>query len=346
MLTRRPVFQKPFQISMMLTAGLFAVPADAERNCQRELTQCNTRCNQEMVELDQKAEARDEALGRETQRYERDVHNCRERWGQARDYWATEYDESLANCTDAACRQRALGTYNINVNMSALGETACVERAYDVYRDRVDEITDRYSHVPTGPNPGYAWNQRCKEECTTQSRECQDDMGDGVGEGDEAGMRLEPCPPGTQPSPLGVCTVRFASQPNSSSFLEPGTCPEGSVPGPDDRCVPKTRMAGVVQSFGEWWLLCPEGTEPSPVDGGCVPRLEGDEVADPELGPECTPGFEPGPVGGCVPIPPTLPTEEGGGFWNAMRVDDPQFALEVTEGLLGARRVGPEVPEL
>lgn len=331
-------------IGPVAALGLLALPAEAVRNCQSELTECRTRCQREATNVQYEANARDEALEQETQRFQQESQQCRELWQRARDYWTQEYGESLASCLDASCRQRALESYNLSYNGASIAEVACQERAYDVHRERMDAIEDRYTGVPTGPNPGYHYGLECKEECSNQSRECQDDTGDGAGEGDEAGMRLEPCPPGTRPTPLGVCMVRFQSQP-ASFPSEPGTCPEGSVPGPDDRCVPKTQIAGVVQSFGEWWLLCPEGTSPSPADGGCVPTLEGadGESAPGDVDRWCPPGMKLGPAGGCEPDVSTAP-DGAGGVWNAMPVEDPELALELTESLLGARRVLPEAP--
>ena len=45
---------------LILTAGLLALPADAARNCQEELTQCRTKCDQEATQIQHDADDRDD----------------------------------------------------------------------------------------------------------------------------------------------------------------------------------------------------------------------------------------------------------------------------------------------
>ncbi|MEM6456634.1 MAG: hypothetical protein AAF772_16205, partial [Acidobacteriota bacterium] len=83
----------------------------------------------------------------------------------------------------------------------------------------------------------------------------------------------------------------------------------GEERGPDDGCRPKMGRLGFVVPAADdgWWVICPEGTRPGPVDG-CVfdPGVVGGgwtEVFYPN-GRDCPDGFTPGPAGDCVPVIP------------------------------------------
>lgn len=322
-------------VPLAFSTCVLAAPGIAEaRNCQFERYQCGQKCIAEGQRVTARAQDRSSEIEAANQSHKHEVEECKKLWQEGRNYWTAEYDRAMQECADAECRKRALHTYNVNFNGAAVGEVNCVEVANSRYSDRMDAIYDRYADIPDVANPGYHHTQDCHEECVEQSRECQADSEDS---GDEAGMRLEPCPPGTEPSPLGICTVRLRSNPRHVP-IDQEDCPPGLVRGPDDRCVPKLRVVGVVKSFGEWWLVCPEGTEPSPVDGACVPDLapEGEWTPDPDA--LCPSGMEPGPEGGCVPTLPPNP-DGAGPFYGSMPVAEPELAIELTRSLLEARRV-------
>ena len=147
----------------------------------------------------------------------------------------------------------------------------------------------------------------CEEKCREQINIClknEEGNGDNSG-GDSSDLRQpgKPCPPGTRPNTLGICVKLFQSFGITSQSND--GCPPGEERGADDRCVPKISVVGAVPTSDGWTVICPEGTKPSPVDGGCVIDLDpttsgGDDDFGPL--PKCPDGSDPGADDGCFPI--------------------------------------------
>ncbi|MGR9072678.1 MAG: hypothetical protein ACU833_06390 [Gammaproteobacteria bacterium] len=116
------------------------------------------------------------------------------------------------------------------------------------------------------------------------------------------GYRLEPCPEGTTPGPLGVCQAFFKPRKEPPPGI--GGCPPGEEPGPTGRCVPQIKI--IVAPIADGYIVpCPKGMKPSPIDGHCVMNDVGStetEGTPGRGGRECPPGTAPDPRGGpCIP---------------------------------------------
>lgn len=229
----------------------------------------------------------------------------------------------------------------------------CKEEADDHYPQCLTNARQEWRHRSGNCNQGY---QECQKACDERH-------GSGSGSGSR---RIEPCPPGTSPNPLGVCTaVLRAPKP-----LPPGQggCPPGTAPGADDACYPTLRLPVIPVRDG-YLVMCPKGTKPSPIDGGCVADDVGPVPMAPEpgMGPMCPPGTVPGPDdGSCVPqrprvnplntlgamglgddpeLPQELLRESVENGLNGLHTEDPERAVSTTAERLGMEWVrDPEAP--
>lgn len=124
--------------------------------------------------------------------------------------------------------------------------------------------------------------------------------------GGQSGSRLlrdTPCPPGTEPNPLGVCQVKLKATGETPDTAPDDGCPPGTVRGATDECVPLFFTAYVAQFREGRFLICPAGSKPGPL-GVCA--LDVEQLGRPEgtAGDEkrsCPPGTKLGPRGECVP---------------------------------------------
>ena len=245
-----------------------------------------------------------------------------------------------------------------------LGWFDCMDVADELHRQRSTEIQEQYKDV-TGMTYQSVAAQHAQDklDCRGAFRICEvgppvpgepAPPADSGGSGG-AGRREEPCPPGTEPSPLGLCTRTLRPDGPLVETLAPGDrCPPGMTPGPDDRCRPMLATIGVrrLDDGDGYWVICPQGTRPSPVDGGCVldERAGAGDPPPSERGWQCPPGTVPGPDAGCVPdLPNGLGLRFEGRFprLNGLRVDNPERALAVTERAVreGFERGWERVPD-
>jgi hypothetical protein len=227
----------------------------------------------------------------------------------------------------------------------------CTGEAHDDYPQCLTNARQEWRHRSGNCQQGY---QECQKAC---------DERHGSSSG---GRRTDPCPPGTSPNPLGVCSaVLRAPKP-----LPPGVggCPPGTAPGADDRCYPTLRIPVIPVRDG-YLVMCPKGTKPSPIDGGCVVDDVGPVPLEPEpgRGPMCPPGTSPGPDdGSCVParprvdplntigamrlaeepdLPPEMLREGVEAGLNGLHTHDPERAVSTTAERLGMEWVrDPEAP--
>ncbi len=178
------------------------------------------------------------------------------------------------------------------------------QSALDAQRNqsKYDEIRNE---TPQSVQDDY---DQCRQDCDEQYKIC---LKNNTGSGDNGGdgspdMRdpSKPCTPGTRPNALGICVKLFQSF-GIPSQTQDG-CPPGEERGHDDRCKPKISVLGAVPTRDGWTVICPAGTKPSPIDGGCVIDVDpttaggGDDSTGPM--PKCPDGSEPGADDGCFPI--------------------------------------------
>ena len=343
--------------SLILTSVAAPATADLDKDvdaCGETYRGCVQTCNRNESTYVNKKGVCDERKEAESTRHKKALADCTGSWNGYRRTIKENHDSQSRACSDAACRERALGGYNLLYNSSWIGQHTCEQAEGAIHEDNLDKIDGDCADYERSPRQV---GRECREECTVDRNDCIQDAKQSNG-ADGAGMRLDPCPPGTDPNPLGQC-VRIFKDSGSGTVGADG-CPPGSVRGPRDNCVPKLRIAAFVPSGGDWYLYCPKGTKPSPIDGGCVVDPGNGGSHDPDVtGRDCPPGTAPGADDRCAPVLPSIdpglgtvtptlrptlvidpslspalePAVDLGGL-RLMKVDDPVRALEVTRRAL------------
>ncbi|NOZ10488.1 MAG: hypothetical protein GXP09_05570 [Gammaproteobacteria bacterium] len=333
-----------------LFAGSFAL-ADEHKSCSLINHECRQTCTQTTQTFNQNKGQRAAEIAAENQRYQNDMQGCRNTGDQGRQNFTQQYKTQLALCTTAACRAKTLNIYNINYNGTTISEMNCVAISNAVHTQRLNAIETKYPDVDYSQS-NYQHDQTCRQDCQENYTQCRKERkqgSDSGGTGSSAGYQTKPCPPGSQANPLGVCVTLLAPRGNSAGTVRSEGCPPGAVHGPTDECVPKIRVVGVFHEGGQWYINCPSGTRPSPIDGGCVIDLsKAGNGGLPGVRP-CPAGTTPGPDDACVPIvrmlenpaqpsarlqPGSMPTVNESLAPSIMRVDDPLKAIEKTIELL------------
>ncbi len=303
----------------------------AVERCGEEYRACTNRCDREETKYVNKQQECVDRRKAENKRHSKALQYCRDEWGKYRKAITDKYNSQSQACSDAKCREQVLKGYNLLWNSSALGQEMCENTENGIHEDNMDDIDkDCAAYEQSSREVG----KSCRDECRNEVKNCVKEAKEQSGSsGNGAGMRTEPCPPGTQPNPLGLCVAEIRTEKYEDTT--PEGCPPGTVRGPQDDCVPRVQVVGVFRAGDEWYLYCPPGTKPSPNDGGCIfdPGIAaaGGTI---EGGRQCPPGTQPGPDDACVPVPPPMPRDFGSvplDDMRIMRIEDPRQAIMVTK---------------
>ena len=273
-----------FALSILCLAASAAQASETTTKCYESCHQERAKCTDTVAENAPKTDCVTQLLG--------DLNNCTAEWQRAfRASWTQPGILPWARSQRHACETRAHSR-----------RSQC-EAAWKPSQEALKLCFELETKCET----------RCEEECYAREgdeTDCSNPTTYGGGGG--ISYRVRPCPPGTVRSfgVLGLCEATFRGR-DSSPPGEDG-CPSGTRRGPDDRCVPTFTVA--VAPFGdEHLLLCPPGTRPSPIDGGCVfggGTDGGDTGAEPGRN-VCPPGTTPSPDDGTC-LPTISPPQPGG----------------------------------
>ena len=259
--------------------------------------------------------------------YKQEEKNCDKRGKEAKKKCNTDNQAVIDWCkslNDEDKRKDCLNKQEDNYEQ-------CKDDAADIKPDCTKNAMQQRTAVRDGCNRG---KTECRETCNQQH-------------GSSTGSRTEEnCPPGTKPNPLGICEGILQLTENTPISIE--GCPPGTVRGERDDCVPHVKIKMIPRSDG-WIIICPEGTRPSPVDGGCI--LTGDnnhsDADEEHRWPQCPPGTIRNPDDGqCIPqmtgVSHMMEMEAApeqcqlGGRQQCFITDNPEAALQRSAESMGA----------
>lgn len=355
------------EIAVAASLAITSAHADSEltekiNQCAETYRTCFTDCNRkEESYTNKKSECQDRQRA-EDKRHRAAMDDCTGSWSRYRSAITKNYETESKACATADCKTKTENEYNLGYNGSWVGQHTCEQAEGAQHEDKQNRIDQ--DCVDYGGDPR-AVGGNCRKECENDRNSCIREARESLREsgGGGAGRRSEPCPSGTRPNPLGQCVAVIRADQITSASLD--DCPPGSARGPRDECVPKVRIIGVIRSADGWYIYCPKGTRPSPIDGGCVldPGPGGADGPVDVTGRDCPPGTVPGPDDACIPNIPTGTIELSGrtttprpemaapdlsralsdaltgqSGLRIMRVEDPARAVEITREQLQKRR--------
>ncbi|MGH1343539.1 MAG: hypothetical protein ACRBN8_18425 [Nannocystales bacterium] len=150
------------------------------------------------------------------------------------------------------------------------------------------------------------------------------------------------CPPGTQPDPLGRCVATLRVREGGRDADPNDWCEPGFVVGPLGECVPERITVRFTPTTDGWYVACPPGAKPGPIDG-CVLDT-GNGGAD-SWSSACPPGSTRGPDDKCVPrfVLGTLGNAVGSMLLDMVTRADAfdTFTTEEFDEMLEAVSIGP-----
>jgi len=206
----------------------------------------------------------------------------------------------------SGCEENYDTPYNNCVAVCDQDKSQCDEQNFQMYGRTMKGCMDYSPGTPRATcekDTTESWDQ-ARTDCKNTEKSCIDRCAKTHSSSGARPIGPEnECPRRMELGPLGQCMAKFKPGDGPKDVDPTDRCEKGTVLGPDDACIPVINIAYAVRGkASEWFVVCPPGSRPGPVDGCVLDYSEGKPLEDMEIR-KCQPGTAPAPDdGGCVPI--------------------------------------------